>query len=67
MELSEPGQGRALGEFQKNMGLPDDGVAGPQTLAALGLAAGTDTPSLLQRVTVDAVNPNVSVTPAAQY
>jgi len=56
---------KALGEFQKNMGLPDDGVAGPQTLAALGFAAGTDTPSLLQRVTVDAVTRMFPVTPAA--
>ena len=42
-----PGTKAAVREFQRNSGLPADGIAGPQTLAALGLATSSDTASLL--------------------
>ena len=54
----------AVREFQHSSGLPADGIAGPQTLAALGLETSSDTASMIHRVTVEAVNTMFPFTPS---
>jgi peptidoglycan L-alanyl-D-glutamate endopeptidase CwlK len=46
----------AVRDFQKSRRLSTDGVAGRQTLAALGLVKSSNTASMIHRVTVEAVN-----------
>lgn len=53
----------ALIAFQKSRGMLDDGVAGPRTLAALGLADDDALPSALPGVTVQAVSGMFPATP----
>lgn len=50
-----PGTEAALINFQKSQGLVADGVAGPRTLAALGLTDDDSLPSAIPQVTVDKV------------
>ena len=47
-----PSDGSALEAFQRGTGLTADGVAGPQTVAALGLAVPAAVVSLIPSVTV---------------
>lgn len=50
-----PATEAALVGFQKARGLLPDGIAGPRTLAALGLAASDALPSVIPQVTVEKV------------
>jgi peptidoglycan L-alanyl-D-glutamate endopeptidase CwlK len=52
-----PGTGAAVRAFQRSVGLPDDGVAGPNTLAALKM------PSVTSNVTANLVAPLFPGTP----
>jgi len=54
----------AVRDFQKSRRLSADGVAGRQTLSALGLATSTDTSSVIHRVAVEAVNTMFPFTPS---
>jgi putative chitinase len=54
----------AVRAFQRNSGLPADGIAGPRTLAALGLASSSYTVSVIHRVTVEAVSTMFPLTPS---
>jgi putative chitinase len=53
----------ALIAFQKSAGLRADGIAGPRTQAALGLAAQEDMPSAIPAVTVALVSEMFPATP----
>ena len=53
----------ALLAFQKSEGLLSDGVAGPRTLAALGLAASAELSQVLPQVTVQLVGQMFPATP----
>ncbi len=53
----------AVVAFQKSAGLLSDGVAGPQTLAALGLTAPDDVAPVIPGVTVAVVSQMFPVTP----
>jgi peptidoglycan L-alanyl-D-glutamate endopeptidase CwlK len=59
------GQGTiaAVIAFQKSEGLLSDGVAGPRTLSALGLADSDELPSAIPAVTVQVVSQMFPVTP----
>ena len=59
------GQGTvaAVMAFQKSEGLLADGIAGPRTLSALGLADSTTQPSAIPAVTVQVVSQMFPVTP----
>lgn len=59
------GQGTvaAVMAFQKSEGLLPDGIAGPRTLSALGLADSTTLPSAIPAVTVQVVSQMFPVTP----
>ena len=59
-----PATKAAVREFQRNSGLSADGIAGRQTLAALGLATSTDTSSVIHRVTVGAISTMFPFTPS---
>lgn len=61
------GQGTAAAvmAFQRSQGLQTDGVAGPQTLAALGFSNDTEVPSPISEVTVENVSPLFPSTPRA--
>ncbi|MDD5330640.1 MAG: peptidoglycan-binding protein [Sulfuricella sp.] len=58
-----PATEAALLAFQKSQGLLADGIAGPRTLAALGLADGGALPSVIVAVTVNKVCVMFPVTP----
>ncbi|MHB9117809.1 MAG: peptidoglycan-binding protein [Burkholderiales bacterium] len=60
-----PATEAALLAFQKSRGLLADGVAGPLTLSALGLAENAGLPSVIPDVTVDRVCTMFPVTPRA--
>ena len=53
----------AVREFQRNSGLPADGIAGPRTLAALRLETGMGTSALLLPKTVAVVSKMFPFTP----
>jgi hypothetical protein len=54
----------AVREFQRSRRLPDDGIAGPQTLAALRLETGMGTSALLLPKTVAVVSKMFPFTPS---
>jgi len=58
-----PGTEAAVINFQRSKGLVDDGVAGPRTLKALGLAKTDTLPSAIPGVTVEAVSRMFPQTP----
>ena len=60
-----PGTVTALEAFQRGTGLTADGVAGPQTVAALGLAVPAAVVSLIPSVTVPMVCQMFPLTPSA--
>ena len=62
-----PATKAAVREFQRNSGLPADGIAGPRTLAALRLKQGWALSALLLPKTVAVVSKMFSVHPFRQY
>jgi peptidoglycan L-alanyl-D-glutamate endopeptidase CwlK len=59
-----PGTAAAVVAFQRSEGLVADGVVGPRTAAALGLAAVPPAPSMLPAVTVEIVTQMFPGTPS---